>query len=115
MQWLRLALEIVVTLGGSFAVWLVTGSRLYAFVGLLMMLIMFGLVMTTRARKAVIGEASYDPLLEDHATPLWARLLLGGIWLLLMGFCWPVLPVVLAYRRLNDHVDGEAPKDNERL
>lgn len=104
MGLIRLFVELVITLGGSFAAWWIVGTKLYVFVGMLMAIIMLGLVYSSRARK----PDAYDPLLEDHTTPLWARALLGVTWTTIIGVFWPVLPVVLAWRRSRDAIENSA-------
>jgi hypothetical protein len=119
IPWLKLAFELAVTLSGSLVVFFVTGPKLYGFVGLIMMLVMLGLVFNVRTQNRIEGkESDHDVLLDDHATPIGWRIVVGAGWLALIGLFWPVLPIVIAWRRVNERVDGPehvASRDSDHL
>lgn len=112
MRFLRLGIELLVTIGGSAVVWHWFGTQQYLACGLVMTLIIAGLVVSTHFPRR--RPTSYDPLIEDHATPLMWRVGLILLWGSMIFAAWPVLPLVLAWRRASDRVDGDQPQGIER-
>lgn len=104
MGMVRLGIEITATIVGSLVVyWLIDSPRAYFVSGAVLSFALGALIVSTRPRTKV------DPLLEDHAAPLWLRILYGLVSFGLLGIAWPTFPIVIAFRRGAGGADGGPP------
>lgn len=111
MKVARLAIEIAFVFASALGVLWLLAPLTYLLAGSILAAVLVALVIATTgvARRVV----DYDPLIEDHATPMWALLLYWALCVVLVVALWPGLPIVLAIRRASDArgdgADPEAP------
>lgn len=105
----KFVFQAAVALVGSLGIYWVVEARIYALVGLLVMLTSFALIVTSRARAAT----SSNPDVELRPIPMGAWTLMSFALALTLGAFWPVLPIALTWKQIEktnaaerEHVRG---------